>query len=99
MRFFDMLEMFLGDRGDHGMESLLFGYAEDWRNGCMFSFLGGVVAWSAWWLAQRHRIIILCLADVSVCCVIFLHFQRTFELEVQPPEQTFEFVLKYTKTT
>ena len=62
MRFFDMLEMFLGDRGDDGMESLLFGYAEDWRNGCMFSFLGGVVAWSAWWLAQRHRIIILCLA-------------------------------------
>ena len=61
MRFFDMLEMFLGDRGDDGMESLLFGYAEDWRNGCMFSFLGGVVAWSAWWLAQRHRIT-LCLA-------------------------------------
>ena len=71
MRFFDMLEMFLGDRGDDGMESLLFGYAEDWRNGCMFSFLGGVVRWRGGLhsVTASHCV---SLADVSVCCVIFL---------------------------
>ena len=45
----------------------MFDYAEDWRNGCMFSFLGGVVAW---WRGGLHTSFCVSLADVSVCCVI-----------------------------
>ena len=43
------------------MESLLFRYADDWRNGCMFSFLGGM----AWWRGGLHSRI----TDVSAHCV------------------------------